>query len=199
MSGEPVTPLHLVAWLGAAIGKGLRQLREALCKLGRLMRREFVEAYHAERQRVPQSSPKPKTHVRAFGFVLIWFQVVALILLATEYGSFNEIVSGRILIWPPAFGIAIAGLWSFPNVWRRIPFIFQKLVLLSLVVILQATFWLVLTLPLSSRVAALFGSDKDKVLAIAFAVSALCSGMACLVILFSKRKPRQVVAMAGGQ
>lgn len=199
MYGELVRPLRLVAWLGAAIGKGLRQLWEGLCELGRVMRTGFVQTHHAERRRSPQPSPKPKVPVRPLGFFLVWFQVAALVLLATEYGSFKEVASGRILIWPPTIGMAIAGLWSFPNVWRRIPFMLQKLVLLALVVILQATFWLLLTLPLSSKVAALFGSDKDKILAVAFAGSAVCSGVACLIVLFSKKKPRQVVAVGGGQ
>jgi hypothetical protein len=59
MYGEPVTPLRLVAWLGAGIGKGLRQFWEELRELTRVMRREFVRSFEAE-QESTESSAKQK-------------------------------------------------------------------------------------------------------------------------------------------
>ena len=62
MYGGPVTPL--VGWLGAAIGKGLRQLWEGLGEVGRIMRKEFVRVFDAERQKVIRPARKLNAPVR---------------------------------------------------------------------------------------------------------------------------------------
>lgn len=152
----------------------------------------------AKSQQVNSMSPRLKTQVRGFGLFLICSQVVALIVLAARYASVEEITSGRALLNPATFGIAIAGLWSFPTLWNRLPSLLQKSLLLVLVVILQATFWMLLTLEAARKLAAAFGAGGEKYLALAFAGSMLCSGAACLVILFRRKKPRQAVALGSG-
>jgi hypothetical protein len=156
------------------------------------------ESSFARSQRVNSMSPRPKTQVRGFGLFLIGSQVVALIVLAASYASVEEITSGRALLNPATFGIAIAGLWSFPILWNRLPSLLQKSLLLVLVVILQATFWMLLTLEAARKLAAAFGAGGEKYLALPFAGSMLCSGAACLVILFRRKKPRQASALGSG-
>src|SRR5688572_18592494 len=126
MYGEPVTPPRLVAWLGAGIGRGLKQSWRKSCELARVLRSEFVRAFEAETKKAPEPARKLNTPVRGLGFFLIGFQAVPLIVLATA----EDFTSGRILFNPVTPGIVVAGLWAFPSAWNRIPSLFQKLLLL---------------------------------------------------------------------
>src|SRR5689334_16133756 len=144
MYGEPVTPLRLVTWLGAGIGRGLRQFWDKLSEVGRTMSAEFVRAFEAERKRAPRSARKLAMPVRGFGFFLIGFQAVPLIVLSTA----EDFTSGRIVLNPVTPGIVIAGLWAFPSTWNRIPSLFQNLLLLLLAGTVEIVFASLLYLPL---------------------------------------------------
>jgi len=196
MYGEPVMPLRLVAWLGAGIGRGLRQLWKELYYIGRVMRSEFVRAFEAERKKTPQPGRKLNTPVRGLGFFLIGFQAIAVVVLS----SGEDFVSGRILFNPVTLGILIAALWSFPSVWTHIPSLFQRLLLVLMVGILAMVF---ITLQVRSqlfwKVGSLVGLEERKHGAFLFGASLLCMVVAWIIILFSKKGLRQVVAVAGGQ
>ncbi len=189
MHGEPVTPLHLVASLGSAVGRGLRQLWEELCKIGRTMRTGFVSAYEAERKKTPQPERRTRIPVRAVGFFLIGFQAIGLILIRTNEGVFN----------PVTFGIVVAVLWSFPLVWSYIPSLFQKLLLLFLVAIVETVLAKLLALPILWKIGSIVELRREVHEPIISGLSLLCMGTAWVVILFSRKKPRRAVTAGRGQ
>jgi transitional endoplasmic reticulum ATPase len=189
MYGEPVTPLRLVAWLGAAMGRGLRQFWGELRELARVMRREFVRASDAERKKLPQPAQRAKVPIRGFGFFLVGLQGIWLILIPTTVGVFN----------PVALGLLIAGLWSFPSVWNPIPFLLQKLLLIFLATIVEAvSFKLALGSSLFWKLASLGGLQRQRHGDLLFGLSFLCIVLTWAVILFS-RKPRRVVTASRQQ
>jgi transitional endoplasmic reticulum ATPase len=190
MYGEPVTPPHLVASLGAAVGRGLRQLWEELCELGRTMRVEFVRALEASRKEAPQTARKPKIPVRAVGFFLVGLQGIWLILIPTTNGLFN----------PVTFGILVAALWSFPSVWNYVPSLFQKLLLLFLATIVEGvSFKLVLDSPLFWKLASVAGLQQRQHGDLLFGASFLCIVLTWVLIIFSKKKRRRAVTAGSGQ
>lgn len=196
MYGEPVTPLRLVAWLGAGIGRGLRPLWAESCKFARIMRTEFFRAFEAERKKAPKAGRKLNTPVRGLGFFLVGFQAIAVVVLS----SGEDFVSGRILFNPVTLGILTAALWSFPSVWSHIPSLLQKLLLVLMVGSLAMVF---ITLQVRSHlfwnVGSLVGLDERKHGGFLFGASLVCMVVAWIMILFSKKGPRHVEAAAGGQ
>lgn len=188
MYGEPVTPLRLVAWLGGAIGKSLRHVWEESCRVGRVVRAEFVRSFDAERRKAPPE-PKPKIPVRAFGFFLVGLQAIGLILIPTKEGFLN----------PVTLGILVATLWSFPSVWKHMPSLFQKILLLLLVAISETVFLSLLALPMLWKVGSAVGLRKETVEPLISGLSLICMGTAWVVILFSKKKSRRAALAGGGQ
>ena len=153
MHGKVGTTLDLAAWLGVATAKVLIRLWEKLCEVGRIMRTSFSQAYRESRGLPPRTSELRKRRVRAFGFFLIGFQAIALLLVPTTEGFFN----------PVTFGILVATLWSFPSVWGHIPSFFQKLLLICLVTIVEVAFASLILQPnLLWRVASLVGLEMQK-------------------------------------
>ncbi|MCZ2078713.1 MAG: AAA family ATPase [Bryobacterales bacterium] len=189
MYGEPVTPLRLVAWLGAGIGKGLSQLWAESRKLGRIMRTEFVRAFEAERKKAPEPARRAKIPVRGFGFFLIGFQAVGLILVPTNEGFFN----------PVTFGILVASLWSFPSVWGYIPSLFQKLLLLVLVPIVETVVLSLLAMPVFWKLGSAVGLRKEAHEPVMSGLSLVCMGIAWVLILFSRKKPQRAVTVGSRQ
>ena len=194
MYGEPVMPLRLVAWLGAGIGKGLRRFWEELRELARVMRREFVGGFEAERRRAPEPARKLNTPVRGLGFFLIGFQAVPLIVLATA----EDFASGRILFNPVTPGIAVATLWAFPSAWNRIPSLFQKVLLLLLAGTVEIVFASLLYLPLFWKVGSVIGLQEKQHGGLLFGGSLLCMVIAWIAIIFSG-KPRRAVTAGSGR
>ncbi len=190
MDGKVGMPLDLAARLGVAIAKALIRLWERLCEVGRIMRTSFSQAYRESRGLPPRTSEPGKRRVRAFGFFLIGFQAIALILVPTKEGFFN----------PVTFGILVAILWSFPSVWGHIPSVFQKLLLICLATIVEVAFAsLVLQPNLLWRVASLVGLEKHKGADFLFGVSILCMFAAWIFIIFSSKKPRRTVSAGAGE
>src|SRR5579884_1130249 len=193
MYGEPVTPLRLVAWLGAGIGKGLRQFWDGLSEMGRTMRTEFSRAFDAGRKETPRPEQRLSTPVRGAGFLLIGFQAIVLIVFATG----EDFASGRAFYNPITLGIVIAAFWSFPSVWSHFPSFLQKLLLLSLATIITAIFIMVQTRSqLIWRLGSLVGLEKDRHGTLLLGASYLLMFVTWVAIIFSKRKPLRAVGAA---
>ena len=189
MDGKVVTPLHLVAWLGVAIGKALGHFWVKLCEVGRVARTEYSKAYREARGLPPESSKPQRTPVRAFGFFLVGLQGLWLILIPTTGGFFN----------PVTFGILIAALWSFPSIWSHFPSVFQKLLLLFLVTVVEGvSFKLVLDSSLFWKLASFGGLQRRLHGDVLFGVALVVIILSWIVIMFSRKKPRPMVS-AGGQ
>lgn len=196
MYGEPVTPLRLVASLGGAIGKGLKQLWEESCKLGRIMRTEFSRAFEAESRRPPQAARKLNMPVRGSGLFVVGFEAVILILLANGE-DFN---SGRIFLNPITLGIFIAALWSFPSVWVRIPSFLQKVLLLCLATIVTITFVLLqVRSQFIWKLGSLVGLQKNRHGPILLGASYLVMVVLWIMIIFSRKKPQRSLSGGGRQ
>src|SRR5215472_5385614 len=195
MYGEPVTPLRLVTWRRAGIGKGLRQFWAASCELAGMMRKEFVRGFEAERNRVPKPARKLSMPVRGLGFFLIGFQAVPLIVLATP----EDFVSRRILLNPVTPGIVVAALWAFPSAWNRFPSLFRKLRLLLLARTVETVFASLLYLPLFWKVGSVIGLNEKRHAGFLFGASLLCMVIAWIAIIFSKKPQRGVTAESRGQ
>ena len=131
MQGKAATLPDLAGRLGLATAKALVRLWERLREIASFMRQEYGSAYRAARWQSQTAGEQRTRPIRTFAWFLVAFQAIALIFIRTGEGVLN----------PLTFGILVALLWSFPAVWCHIPRLLQKLLLLILVTILEATFF----------------------------------------------------------
>ncbi len=87
MQEGPQSPPSSVASVGFGIGRCLRRLSEQVQLLGRSVRTGYQGATYTEERHVRPVPVRPTTPVRAFGFFLVGFQAIALMLMVANDGS----------------------------------------------------------------------------------------------------------------
>jgi transitional endoplasmic reticulum ATPase len=192
MYGRVGTSLGLAARLGVAITKTLTTLWEGLAGIGAIGRASFMHAYR-EARGLPQSPRIQRRPIRAFGFVIIWFLAVPLIV----YSRVEDFTSGRVL--PIIIGVLVATLWSFPPVWGHVPSAVQKALLLFLAGVVETVFSLLLYSPVFWRIGSVVGLEENKHGGVLLGGSLLCMVVIWIVIIFSKKEPQRAVMAGGGQ
>lgn len=167
MQGSSATRWSLIGWLGSATGRGLRQLSAAVREAPTSARTGYDQVCKPFSAN-PGRSRQLKAPVRAFGFFLLGF--LAIVLILTSRHALGD---------PLSIGVALAALWSFPTAWQRVPSAFRKILLIALATIVNAGLWRLMSTQGFWKVGTMFGLQRERDLGLIVMGSATHAAALC--------------------